>query len=223
MNHFRILVADDHDVVRHGIKAVLQARAGWEVCGEARDGMQAVTLARQLKPDIVLMDICMPNLNGLEATREILENDAEQKVLVVTIIDSEQVVRAVLESGARGFVLKSDAARDLVAAIDALERKNTFFTPRVAQMILKGFLNPGQRRSQTQADTGLTRRERQIVQLLAEGKSTKEVATILVLSVKTVETHRANIMRKLKVHSLVELVLYAVKNNIVIVHTFNSA
>jgi DNA-binding NarL/FixJ family response regulator len=224
MSHFRILVADDHDIVRQGIKAVLQTRAEWRVCGEARDGRQAVTLARQLKPDMVVMDISMPNLNGLEATREILEHDAEQKVVVMTIMDTEQVVRAALESGARGFVLKSDAARDLVAAIEALQQKGTFFTPRVAQMILHGFLKPGEGSSQIPPQpTSLTRKERHIVQLLAEGKSTKEVATILNLSVHTVETHRANILRKLKLHSIVELVRYAVQNNIVMIPTFHEA
>jgi DNA-binding NarL/FixJ family response regulator len=224
MSVFRILVADDHDIVRQGIKAVLQSRADWEVCGEARDGRQAVALANELKPDIVVMDISMPNLNGLEATREILETNADQKILVMTIMETEAIVRAVLECGARGFLLKSDAVRDLVTAIEALQRKTTFFTPRVAQMILRGFLNPTQSRSQAQPDPAcLTRRERHIVQLLAEGKSTKEVATTLLLSVHTVETHRANILRKLKLHSIVDLVLYAVQNNIVIVPTFEAS
>ena len=213
MSALRILVADDHEVVRRGLCALLESHAGWDVCAEAADGREAVDKVTQLKPDIVILDIGMPNLNGLSAARQISQNDPHQKILILTITDSEKIVQEVLEAGARGFVLKSDAARDLLGAVDALEHDRTFFTGRVAEMILEGFLSGSAKKESTLPE--VTTREREIVQLLAEGKSTKEVASILDLSVKTVETHRANIMRKLGIHSVSELVLYAVRNNIV--------
>jgi DNA-binding NarL/FixJ family response regulator len=211
----RILVADDHEVVRHGVRALLEGRAGWEVCAEAADGRDAVEKAVQLKADIVILDIGMPNLNGLEATRQILRVLPQARILILTMHESEQVVREVLEAGARGFLLKSDAGRDLVAAVEALQRHKTFFTSKVAEMVLDSFLKSKPRPADEPEREILTPREREIVQLLAEGKSTKEVAVALGLSVKTAETHRSNIMRKLNLHSISELVLYAVRNNIV--------
>jgi DNA-binding NarL/FixJ family response regulator len=213
MSPLRILVADDHEVVRRGLCAVLKSHQGWDVCAEASDGREAVEKAKQLKPDIVILDIGMPNLNGLAATRQILKNHERQKVIVLTVTDSEQVIREVLAAGARGFVLKSDAARDLITAVEALQKDRTFFTPRVGQMVLSGYLS-GHSQPEPNIPT-LTPREREVVQLLAEGKSTKEVAAILDLSTKTAETHRSNIMRKLGIHSVSELVMYAVRNNIV--------
>jgi len=213
---FRILVADDHEVVRKGLVALLQAQPDWQVCGEASEGRQAVDKTLELKPDVVILDIGMPNLNGLEATRQILRTNPQARVLILTLHDSDQVVREVLNAGARGFLLKSDAARDLVAAVDALRHDKTYFTSKVASMVLEGFLKadtPGA--IPTPGRNRLTPREREIVQLLAEGKSTKEVAVDLGLSVKTAETHRSNIMRKLQLHSVSDLVLYAVRNNIV--------
>ena len=213
---FRILVADDHEVVRRGLCALLRNQPEWEVCGEAGDGREAVEKVLTLKPEVVILDIGMPNLNGLEATRQILKTNPQIKVLVLTLHDSDQVVQEVLNAGARGFLLKTDAARDLVAAVEALRRGKTYFTPKVAAMVLDGYLRrengttperPARRR--------LTPREREVVQLLAEGKSSKEVAVVLGLSVKTAETHRSNIMRKLELHSVSDLVLYAVRNNIV--------
>jgi DNA-binding NarL/FixJ family response regulator len=216
MGVFRILVADDHEVVRKGLVALLQAQPEWQVCGEAAEGREAVEKTFQLKPDVVILDIGMPNLNGLEATRQILRINPQARVLILTLHDSDQVVREVLNAGARGFLLKSDAARDLVAAVDALRHDKTYFTSKVASMVLEGFLKadtPGA--IPTPGRNRLTPREREIVQLLAEGKSTKEVAVDLGLSVKTAETHRSNIMRKLQLHSVSDLVLYAVRNNIV--------
>jgi DNA-binding NarL/FixJ family response regulator len=216
MGVFRILVADDHEVVRKGLVSLLQAQPEWQVCGEAGDGREAVEKALELKPDVLILDIGMPTLNGLEATRQILKTNPHARVLILTLHDSDQVVREVLNAGARGFLLKSDAARDLVAAVEALRHDKTYFTSKVATMVLEGYLkggtpgaviSPGRNR--------LTPREREIVQLLAEGKSTKEVAVALGLSVKTAETHRSNIMRKLQLHSVSDLVLYAVRNNIV--------
>jgi DNA-binding NarL/FixJ family response regulator len=215
---FRILVADDHEVVRRGLAALLLSQPDWEICGEAADGREAVDKAQQLKPDVVILDIGMPSLNGLEATRHILKNQPHTKILILTLHDSDQVVREVLNAGARGFLLKSDAARDLVAAVEALRRDKTYFTSKVAAMVLEGFLKNGTAPAAAPAPatrSRLTPREREIVQLLAEGKSTKEVAVTLGLSVKTAETHRSNIMRKLELHSVSDLVLYAVRNNIV--------
>lgn len=216
MNPLRILVADDHEIVRRGLIALLKSRAGWDVCGEAKDGRDAVDKAKELKPDVVILDIGMPNLNGLEAARQMLHHNPQTKILILTITDADELVRAVLDAGARGFVLKSDATRDLIAAVEALQSNKTFFTSRVAEMVLGGYLGRGV----SVGDGGvslpaLTPREREVVQLLAEGKSSKEVATHLDLSVKTAETHRSNIMRKLNLHSVSELVLYAVKNNMV--------
>jgi len=216
MKPLRILLADDHEIVRRGLISLLKSRAGWEVCGEAQDGRQAVEKVKALRPDVVILDLGMPNLNGLEATRQILRDNAQAKVLVLTITDADEVVRAVLDAGARGFVLKSDPARDLVAAVEALQSDKTFFTSRVADLVLGGFL--GRLQPAPDADVtspALTPREREIVQLLAEGKSSKEVACLLNLSVKTAETHRSNIMRKLNLHSVSGLVLYAVRNNMV--------
>lgn len=216
MPTLRILIADDHEVVRHGIRVLLESHPAWQVCGEATDGRQAVEMEKQLKPDLVILDIGMPNLNGLDASRQILARNSRQRILILTIYETEQVVKAVLEAGARGFVLKSDAAHDLIAAVEALRENRTFFTSRVAEMVLKGYLKPEEKQADSEVTRpGLTAREREVVQLLAEGKSTKEVASILSLSVKTAETHRSNIMSKLNFHSVSELVLYAVRNNIV--------
>ena len=215
MPALRIMVADDHEVVRHGVRALLDGHPGWEVVAEAADGRDAVEKAIQLKADIIILDIGMPNLNGLEATRQILRSLPQARILILTMHESEQVVREVLEAGARGFLLKSDAGRDLVAAVEALQRHKTFFTSKVAEMVLESFLKSKPRPADQTEREILTPREREIVQLLAEGKSTKEVAVALGLSVKTAETHRSNIMRKLNLHSISELVLYAVRNNIV--------
>jgi len=214
MNKLRILVADDHEIVRRGLVFLIKSQPNWEVCAEADNGRQAVELASQLKPNIVVLDIGMPTLNGLEATRQILRDNPQTRVLILTITDTDQAVRAVLDAGARGFLLKSDAARDLVSAIDALQYNRTFFTARVAEFVLAGYhgTNGSQKKD---LRSNLTPREREVVQLLAEGKSTKEVAAHLNLSVKTAETHRSNIMRKLGLHCVSELVLYAVRNGIV--------
>ncbi|MGA8538791.1 MAG: response regulator transcription factor [Terriglobales bacterium] len=213
----RILIADDHEVIRRGLSTLLQAHDGWEVCGEAKDGREAVEMAKQLKPDVVIVDIGMPNLNGLAATRQLSQQNPQQKIIVLTITDSDQVIREALDAGARGFVLKSDAARDLVSAVEALQRDRMFFTPRVNDMVLAGFLDKGINGSGEEIPQlpKLTPREREVIQLLAEGKSSKEVACLLNLSTKTAETHRSNIMRKLDIHSIRDLVVYAVKNDII--------
>lgn len=214
----RILIADDHELARSGIRAVLESHTGWEVCAEAKDGRESVELAIATKPDVVLLDIGMPNLNGLEAARQILAVLPETAILILTMHDSDNVVREVLRAGARGFLLKTDAGRDLVAAVEALQRQRTFFTTRVSQMVLDGFLDRQDKTHESKdyvAGDVLTSREREVIQLLAEGKTSKEVAVALNLSVKTAETHRTNLMRKLGLHSVADLTRYAVRNGIV--------
>lgn len=213
----RILVADDHEVARRGIRALLESHAGWEVCGEARDGRETVELASRIKPDLILLDIGMPNLNGLEAARQILAVTPDAAILILTMHDTDQVVREVLRAGARGFLLKSDAGRDLVAAVEAFQQQRTFFTTRVGQMVLDGYLGRESHDDRAGGDLNdlLTTREREVIQLLAEGRTSKEVAVTLNLSTKTAETHRSNLMRKLDLHSVADLTRYAVRNGIV--------
>lgn len=218
----RILIADDHEVARRGIRAILESHPGWEVCAEAKDGRETVDLATRVKPDVVLLDIAMPNLNGLEAARQILAVEPDTAILILTMHDSDQTIREVLRAGARGFLLKSDAGKDLVSAVEALQQRRTFFTNKVSQMVLDGFLDRREDigsgvTAETRNDV-LTTREREVIQLLAEGKTSKEVAVTLNLSVKTAETHRTNLMRKLGLHSVADLTRYAVQNGIV--HVF---
>jgi len=218
MESLRLLVADDHEIVRKGLRSLLEAQPGWQVAAEASDGREAVEKAKELKPDITVLDIGMPSLNGLEATRQMLKNDSRAKILILTMHESDPLIRDVLDAGARGYVLKTDASRDLVTAINAVRSNKTFFTAKVAQMVLDGYLDQGPKKEKPPVEspkTRLTPRQREIVQLLAEGKSSKEVAVQLGLSVKTAETHRANIMRRLDCHSVSELVRYAVRNNII--------
>jgi DNA-binding NarL/FixJ family response regulator len=213
----RILLADDHEIVRRGLCTLLQKHEGWEVCGEATDGREVVEKAKELKPDVIIVDVGMPNLNGLDATRRLMQYDPNFKIIVLTVTDADQIIREALDAGARGFVLKSDAARDLESAVEALHGKRMFFTPRVNDLVLAGFLEKGHAapRNQPPSLPTLTAREREITQLLAEGRSSKEAAAALNLSTKTVETHRSNIMRKLSLHSIRDLVVYAIKNKII--------
>ena len=216
MKPLRILLADDHDLLRRGLRTLVEAQAGWEVCAEAVTGREAVEKAKVTKPDVVVMDLSMPLLNGLEATRQIRKLLPEVEVLILTLHDSDQLVPELLEAGARGYLLKSDSERELVVAIQALRRHKSYFTSRVTEMLLQGYLQPpGVEEKASKRGGVLTAREREILQLLAEGKSSKEVATSLNISVKTAETHRANIMRKLNLHSMSALVRYAVRNKII--------
>jgi DNA-binding NarL/FixJ family response regulator len=204
----RILVADDHPIVRQGICALLKSHSDWEICGEASDGQQALQMAKELKPDIAILDIEMPTLNGLEATRQILNDHPEQKILILTVNDSEQLIREVLKAGARGFVLKSDSGRDLIKAVQSIQHRGTFYTSRVRDL-LDSYFAPAKTRPV------LTAREQEVLRLIAEGKTTREIAESLGCSVKTAETHRINFMRKLDLHSVCEVVLYAIRNGII--------
>ncbi len=215
MRALRILVADDHEVVRRGVRALLEGRPGWQVCEEAADGREAVAGAARSRPDVAILDIGMPGLNGFEAARQIRKVSPSTEVLILTMHESEEVIQEVLSAGARGYVLKSDAGRDLVSAVEALGNRRTFFTPGVAERILGGYLGNGAP-SKPGAASPLTGREREVIQLLAEGKGNKEVADLLDISVRTAETHRNNIMRKLDCHSLSDLVRYAIRNGIIV-------
>jgi DNA-binding NarL/FixJ family response regulator len=211
----RILIADDHDVVRRGLRALLEA-AGHKVCAEASTGREALAAARRTAPDVAVLDVSMPDMNGLEAAARIREAVPDAEVLVLTAHDAEEVVRGALEAGARGYVLKSDAGGDLVDAVADLLRHRPHFTTRVAEMVLEGYLGTS---ATTPAaairESRLTPREREILQLLAEGRTTKQVALALSISAKTVETHRANLMRSLGLESISDLVRYAVRNRII--------
>ena len=215
----QIFVADDHEVVRKGLCALLENGTGWSVCGEAANGREAVEKVLALRPQVVVMDLAMPQLNGLEATRQILKHAPRTAVLVLSATESEEMVREVLKAGARGFVLKSDSGQDLVVAVDGLRRGRPFFSARVADFVVRGYLEgaSGVEEPKSPASTGkaLTAREREVLQLLAEGKTNKEVAAGLTIQVKTAEAHRANLMRKVGVRSLGELIRYAIRNGIV--------
>jgi len=215
MSAFRILVADDHPVFRFGVCSLLGSHEDWEICGQVADGRDAVEKCRQLKPDLLILDICMPKLNGVDAARQILRNDPAQKILVLTDVRSEQVVRDCLDAGVRGWVFKVDGTDDLIAAVETLQRNRSSFSSRVSDLIMDCYLKRQRVGPAGGQAARLSPREREIVQLVAEGKTSKEVAVILDVAVKTADTHRSNILRKLNLHSIAELVLYAVRNEIV--------
>ena len=214
MSNVRILIADDHELIRRGLVASLAERPDWTIVAEAADGRQACELAALHVPDIAVLDLTMPELNGLDVTRHIRASTPKTRILIVTAHESEQLIREVLDAGAMGYVLKSDAGRVLVQAIEALLDERPFFTSKVARFVLDGYLRSSED-STSPATVALSPRERHIVQLLAEGSNNKEVARTLQLSVKTVETHRSNIMRKMEFGSLADLVRYAIRNKIV--------
>jgi DNA-binding NarL/FixJ family response regulator len=209
----RILVVDDHAVVRRGVRSLLESQVGWEVCGEATSGRDAVEQSRRLRPDVVVMDLSLPELNGLEATRQILKDAPATEVLVLTMHQSEELARDVLQAGARGYVLKSDADENLIKAVETLRQHRPFLTPTVTAFVLDGYIRDGADHQEPHG--GVTAREREIIQLIAEGKSNKKAASTLNISVKTIEAHRASIMKKLRLHSVSDLVRYAIRNKIV--------
>lgn len=212
----RILVADDHGLVRRGVRALLKVQQGWEICGEAATGREAVDKSKHLKPDVVVMDLDMPELNGLEATRQILKELPRTEVLILTIHESELLIREVVNAGARGYLLKSDVDTDLITAVKELSQHKTFFTSKAAiitsEPYLQGRAGVGE---VTLLSDPLSPREREIIQLLAEGKSNKEVADKLGISFATARTHRNNIMQKLHCHSVSDLIHYAIRNKMI--------
>jgi DNA-binding NarL/FixJ family response regulator len=214
MSALRILIADDHSVVRAGLRALLESRQGWEVSAEASDGRDALEKATKLKPDVAVLDIGMPLLNGVEATRRIRTASPATEILILTMHESDDLVQQVIQAGARGYILKDDADRVLIAAVEAASQHKPYFSTRITTAVPDdSAASPSDTPKPTRAR--LTPREREILQLLAEGKSNKEVAGLLGISVNTAEAHRANIMLKLGVHSLAELVHYAIRNKII--------
>jgi DNA-binding NarL/FixJ family response regulator len=212
----RIVLADDHDLMRRGIRGLLESEPDFEVCGEAANGREACALTSQLKPDVIVLDLGMPELNGLDALKRIHNEVPKTEVLVFSMHDSEGLVREVFAAGAKGFVLKSDAARYLVDAIRSLSQHKPFFTERISEAILNSLVaSANERGMPSVASDPLTLREHEILQLLAENKNNRDIARTLGISVRTVETHRRSIMHKLNATSIVELVHYVVRNRIV--------
>jgi DNA-binding NarL/FixJ family response regulator len=215
MKAFRILLADDHPVFRMGVCSLIRSHQEWEVCGEAADGREAITKCTQLKPDLLILDICMPKLNGVDAARQILKHNPEQKILVLTNVESEQVVQDCLQAGVGGWVYKSDRADELTAAIEQMQLNRSSFSSRISNLILAGYLKQRGENPTPVVPARLSPREREVVQLICEGKTSREVAILLGISTKTMETHRSNVMTKLRLHSTAELVMYAIRNEIV--------
>ncbi len=213
MKPLRILIADDHSLVRRGVRTLLESRPGWHVCGEAANGKEAIEQAKRLKPDAIVMDISMPELNGLEATRYIRGTLPECEVVVLSMHESEEMAREVMQAGARAFVLKSDLDRNLLAAIESLTQHKTYLSSSLAEMLIEGYLKSSSR--PVNGRPALTARQRTVVRLLALGKTNKEVAAALGISVKTVEAHRTQIMSRLNLQTFSELVRYAVRQGIV--------
>jgi DNA-binding NarL/FixJ family response regulator len=201
--------------VRRGVRSLLESHEGWTVCGEATTGRDAVEQSRRLRPDVVVMDLSLPELNGLDATRQILKLVPDTEVLVLTMHHSEELAGAVLQAGASGYILKSDADENLITAVDTLGRHKPFLTASVTSFLLDAYVRRGNRSQDDVAPNAVTSREREVIQLVAEGRSNKEAAALLGISVKTIEAHRANIMRKLRLRAVSDLVRYAIRNKIV--------
>jgi DNA-binding NarL/FixJ family response regulator len=216
LKKLRILIADDHGLIRRGARIILQARRGWKVVGEAANGREAVEKAIKLKPDVVVVDISMPELDGVEVIRQIRASVPDTKILVLTMHESDQMVRRALDAGANGYLLKSDLTEYLPKAVRAVAENKSFLTPKISEIVLEGFIN-ARNKPVEEKRTGLriTPRELEIIRLLAQGKSNKELSTQLGITVRTVETHRSKIMLKLGLHSLAELIHYAMRNEII--------
>ena len=215
MKTVRILLADDHKVVRQGTRALLSTISEWEIVGETNNGREAVALTAELKPDIVILDITMPELNGLDAARQIKRTSPETEILIFTAQETEKLVHDVFDSGARSYIMKTDAADHLIDAVRALSEHKHFFTSRISEIVFARCIQGKQALEGSSENSRISDREREVVQLLGEGKSSKEIATILGISVRTVETHRAAIMKKLGLKSFSELIRYAVRNKII--------
>jgi two-component system response regulator NreC len=215
MHPLRILIADDHEVVREGMRTLIEHEPGWEVCGIARNGQEAVDTAKKLKPAVVVLDMTMPELDGLEALRQIKRALPNIEVMIFSAHHSEEVIEELFDAGAKSYIQKSDAGRYLVAAIKSLAVHKPFFTPEISQILFAKFLSVVARKKQSGPEHYLTAREREIVRLLAEGHSNKQIANSLGISIRTAETHRATLMHKLGIDSLAALVRYAIRNNII--------
>ncbi len=215
MPRLRILLADDHTVVRQGLRRVLEDCAEWEVVAEAGDGREAVRQAEELKPDVAIIDIAMPLLNGIEATRQIVKRSPSTRVLILTMHADEAYVNQILQAGATGYLLKDSADVDLIQAVGAVSKGKSFFSPAVARVMLDDYVRQLAEKGITDRYESLSEREREVFQLIAEGKANKEIAAILSISPSTVETHRARIMEKLDLHSAAEIVLYAVRKGVI--------
>jgi DNA-binding NarL/FixJ family response regulator len=216
MNKVRILIADDHELVREGLRSVLAAKTGWVICGEAVTGREAVAKAIELRPNVAILDFAMPELNGLEAARKIRKAVPKTEVMMLTVYNTDRLVHDALTAGVKGFILKTDAKRYLVSAVEALSQHQAFFTPGVSSIVLTGYLSPETRPASGDAPLDrLTQREREVLHLIAEGKTSKEMAATLGVSEKTVETHRANLLRELNLRSAIGLVRYAIRNKLI--------
>ena len=215
MGQLRILLADDHTVVRQGLRKVLEERSDWVVVAEAGNGRDAVKHAEELKPDIAILDVAMPLLNGIEATRQIVKRAPATRVLVLTMHSDEAYVNQILKAGASGYLLKDSADVDLIEAVSAVSQGKSFFSPAVARLMLDDYVRQLADKGVSDRYEMLSEREREIFQLIAEGKANKEIAHILSISPSTVETHRARIMEKLDLHSAAEIVLYAVRRGVI--------
>jgi two-component system response regulator NreC len=211
----RILLADDHGIVRRGLHYVLGRSPGMEVVGEAADGREAVRIAGELSPDVIIMDIAMPNLNGIEATAQIVKNNPKASVIILSMHSDETYLVRALSAGARGYLLKESAETDLIRAVQSVSQGRPFFSPAISRTLLEDYVRRLQRENLRDSYDLLTDREKEVLQMLAEGRSNKEVAQLLNLSLYTVETHRANLMQKLGLHNTAEIVLYAVRKKII--------
>ncbi len=216
MSKTRVLLVDDHTIVRQGLKALLDFQDGIEVVGEAEDGRQAIEKAKQLVPDIIVIDITMPNLNGIEATRQMKKKNPEMKELDLTVHNNEEYIHQILQAGASGYLLKESAVSDLISAINAVKKGDIFLSPSVSKVIVKDYIR------HTEGELGdfdslniLTSREREVLQLIAEGHTNKEVAHVLKISNKTVDSHRSHIMEKLHIHDVTGLVKYSIKKGLI--------
>lgn len=215
MSTIRILVADDHGIVRKGLRFLLDRQPGMEVVGEASEGRESVRLCEELTPNVVIMDVAMPKLNGIDATAQIIKNNPNIGIVILSMHADESYLVRALSAGAKGYLLKDSAEVDLVRAVQVVAQGRPFFSPQIAQSLLEDYVRALQQRGLQDSYDLLTDREREVLQLLAEGKSNKEVATILDLSTYTVETHRTNLMHKLNLHNTAEIVLYAVRKKII--------
>jgi DNA-binding NarL/FixJ family response regulator len=215
MKTIRVIVADDHTIIRSGLKALLDREPDIEVVAEAADGRQAVQKAQELQPEVVLLDIAMPNLNGIEAARQIAAKHDRMGIIILSMHSDESYVLKALKAGARGYLLKDSSESDVMNAVRAVNAGKAYFSPEISRMMADDYLRQMEQRGAEDSYELLTSREREILQMLAEGKSNKDVANLLNLSLHTVETHRSNILQKLNLHSVPELILYAVRKGIV--------